>query len=102
MKSLLHLTFTLLFVQTAFNSFGQLIKLSNNTNLEYGFPLGNIGVMVSRNDSLWRTDGTAAGTYKYATNVAVDSIVGLGFFGNKIFFSGRDAANGSELWVTDG
>jgi ELWxxDGT repeat protein len=82
----------------------QVTKLSNNTNLETAIPLGSIAVLISRTDSsLWRTDGTSAGTFKYASNVKVangtasDMIV----LGNKLYFAGVDA-NGTELWVTDG
>lgn len=101
MKSFLHkLPFLCLFF-VAFGSRAQVTKLSNNTNLEIAIPLGNFAVLISRSDSLWRTDGTPAGTFKYATNVAVSSTFDYVVLGNKIYFSGVDA-NGTELWVTDG
>src|SRR5437868_13039547 len=79
----------------------QVTKLSNNTNLEQGIALGSIGVMLSDMDSLWKTDGTAAGTMKYVNNVSAPS-ANLAILNNKIYFAGTDAANGEELWVTDG
>ncbi len=80
----------------------QVTKLFNNNNIEYGIPLGGIGVLLSTNDSLWRTDGTPAGTYKYATNVSVDSNSSVAILAGKIYFTGVTSANGYELWVTDG
>ena len=80
----------------------QVTKLSNNSNLETGIPLGNIAVLISENDSLWRTDGTSIGTFKYATNVSADSPYTFAILSNKIYFTGVNAANGKELWVTDG
>lgn len=101
MKPNLH--FSTLFVLITFvvTATAQVTKLSNNSNLDDGVPLGSIGVMVTASDSLWKTDGTAAGTMKYVNNVAAtggDRFV----FNNKIYFPGTDAANGEELWVTDG
>jgi len=98
-----NLRLSILFVLTAFVFTGtaQVTKLSNNSNLEEGFPLGSIGVMISATDSLWKTDATAVGTMKYANNVSTPSRE-LAFFNNKIYFAGTDAANGEELWVTDG
>lgn len=55
---------------------------------------------VSSVVDLWRTDGTAAGTVKFATGVP-----GFGFpvaWGGRVFYTGRTSAEGSELWVTDG
>jgi ELWxxDGT repeat protein len=55
--------------------------------------------------SLWKTDGTAAGTTKikdfmYDPNVQyVDSLKTMG---NKMYFFGSDGTTGAELWVSDG
>jgi len=105
MKHTLHL-----FILTAlvfFATFGtaQITKLSNNTNIEFGLPLGSIGVFVDSSRALWRTDGTAAGTVQFATTlVRVDSgnVFNTPILNGKIYFTGINATNGSELWVTDG
>lgn len=53
---------------------------------------------------LWRTDGTAAGTFQ-VTNFADTSRIGPGWFtpcNNKMFFLTTDNWNRENLWVTDG
>jgi ELWxxDGT repeat protein len=49
------------------------------------------------NDALWRTDGTAAGTFAVASNPEQ-----MHAAGNHLFFIASTAAHGRELWVTDG
>ncbi len=47
---------------------------------------------------LWRTDGTAAGTFKLA-----DAMFGLREFRGRVYFANRPTGAGdSELWVTNG
>lgn len=48
-------------------------------------------------DALWRTDGTAAGTYAIASNVQQ-----LHATPSRLFFVADSSAFGAELWVTDG
>jgi len=48
---------------------------------------------------LWRTDGTAAGTWKF-TGFTYSSI--LGTLGNLLFFVAHAPTSGFELWRTDG
>lgn len=91
------------FLQFSFTGRAQVTKLSNNTNLEVAIPLSNVAVLVSASDSLWRTDGTQAGTVKYTSKVAFDTArIHYAILGNKIYFAGTTAASGIELWVTDG
>ena len=56
--------------------------------------------------SLWRTNGTAAGTYAVAVPGADGfSPASPAFYtarGGHVLFAGRDAAHGVELWRTDG
>ena len=58
---------------------------------------------------LWRTDGTALGTY--LVRDICPGACGIEHFytldtiataGSLVFFSGNDGVHGSELWVTDG
>jgi len=55
-------------------------------------------------DQIWRTDGTAAGTFLVAA-VSRPNAATLETFpalGGKVYFQGFDAEHGSEPWVTDG
>lgn len=57
--------------------------------------------------ALWKTDGTAAGTFVVKdiatpTSFAVFSIDNMTKFNNQIFFTADDGINGPELWKSDG
>jgi ELWxxDGT repeat protein len=96
---------TLLVILSSFcyhQTSAQVTLLSNNTNLATGFVLNDKALLISKEDSLWVTNGSAAGTVQLTNAVSyVDS--GGGFIlGGKYFFSGKNAANGIELWATDG
>lgn len=89
----------------------QATRLSNNTDLQIGFPISSTkaiftqAVDPSAQDTrynLWVTDGTVAGTVQLAIPATLESADALGFWNNKLYFSGYTAANGAELWVTDG
>ncbi|MEZ5967048.1 MAG: PKD domain-containing protein [Planctomycetota bacterium] len=54
---------------------------------------------------LWRTDGTAAGTVQVADiepGPGSSSPTGLTVVGSQLFFAATTAADGQELWKTDG
>lgn len=60
---------------------------------------------------LWRTDGTAAGTYivkdVYAGagsgfQASIQTVAPIAVVGNTLFFAGTSATAGAELWKTDG
>jgi ELWxxDGT repeat protein len=54
---------------------------------------------------LWRSDGTAAGTYlvkDIEAGAGSSSPSGLTVVGSTLFFAAWDAVNGRELWKTDG
>lgn len=50
--------------------------------------------------ALWTSDGTVVGTH--AVSSAVTIVRGLTAVGDQLFFAGRDATAGEELWVSDG
>ncbi|QEC68510.1 T9SS type A sorting domain-containing protein [Panacibacter ginsenosidivorans] len=100
MKHTLHFFLFVLVFTTVVNA--QVTKLANNNNIQTGFALGSTGILIDNNDSLWKTDGTAAGTSLYAHNVRVNTESGFAILNNKLYFSGTNAADGVELWVTDG
>ncbi len=54
---------------------------------------------------LWRTDGTAGGTYRL-TDLCPGRCDGggeaLGFFHGSLYFLGNDSEHGTEIWRTDG
>ena len=55
-----------------------------------------------RNAGLWVTDGTQAGTRRVSdVSLRFTFLFGT-VFGDRLLFSGDDAAHGTELWVTDG
>ncbi len=66
------------------------------------------GVAAGPTDTLWQTDGTAAGTKAFVT-LPADMHVNdfspngpwLAAVGGKVYFAGNDAT-GTELWVSDG
>ena len=54
--------------------------------------------------ALWRTDGTAEGTWR-VTRALPSSGCGttsMAAFNGRVYFSGRDSAHGTELWITNG
>lgn len=86
-----------------------------NTSIEkYFTKMNGVVYFGAGNDStgaeLWRTDGTAAGTYLVKdiyTNNSQGPMFGsnpafLTTLNNKVFFSAYDDIYGRELWVTDG
>jgi ELWxxDGT repeat protein len=57
---------------------------------------------VSQGFTLWRTDGTAAGTVNVSRDVQPASRNVATLSGNRVLFGGASAATGVELWVTNG
>lgn len=102
MKQHLRIIGLIFLIFSAIKTQAQLTNLSNNTNIRFGIPLGNIGVMADKNGALWRTNGTSGGTVIYTSKVLLDSTAYPVVLNNKIYFSGITAASGKELWVTDG
>jgi len=100
MKHTLHSVLMITSLSAVLVSSAQVTKLSNNTNISEGIGLSTVGVMIDDNDSLWKTNGSPGGTSKLTDKV---SIIGDWLaLNDKIYFVGTDAANGVELWVTDG
>lgn len=52
--------------------------------------------------ALWRSDGTAPGTFAVRDFGADSSVESLTVVGNRLFFIASEPAHGAELWVTDG
>ncbi len=73
-------------------------------------PASNVLMFVAQNgtqgDELWRTDGTAAGTFQVKDirpGAFGSDIHQLTPVGNRLVFSARvSTTNGTDLWVTDG
>jgi len=59
------------------------------------------GTTVAGGSTLWRSDGTEAGTYQLA-NVVTSALTKNGIVGSTLYFAGTTTANGRELWKTDG
>lgn len=103
MKHLLHTVFLLLLTFVIQTTRAQVTKLSNNNNIQFGLALNGKFVMTDKDGGLWVTDGTAANTKKFTTKVTMNSDSGsAAIVGNKLYFSGKTVAGGTELWVTDG
>ncbi len=79
----------------------QVTLLSNNTNLDRGIVVNGKAILLAANDSIWTTDGTAAGTLRLVTNVkSADS--GVVVLNNQLYFTGVTSGSGAELWKSDG
>jgi ELWxxDGT repeat protein len=64
--------------------------------------LNDKALLLPKDDSIWVTNGTAAGTVKLVNTVSYVDSGGGQIFKGKFFFSGLNTASGGELWVTDG
>ncbi|HTQ80905.1 MAG TPA: ELWxxDGT repeat protein [Thermoanaerobaculia bacterium] len=74
------------------------------TSADLGGALYFAGSDPAHGNEVWRSDGTAAGTYR-VTDVCpgrCDANPALGVVGNQLYFAADDGSFGSELWVTDG
>lgn len=107
MKSFIYKFLLSMCLSTMLFANAQVTKLSNNTDLDRMVSLGKTAVLISASDSLWRTDGTPAGTYKLAVDVrmAYSSRYSRQYqyivWKDKLYFAGVTNI-GIELWVTDG
>ena len=99
MKTLLRAAACLFLFLITKNIDAQVTQLSNNTNIRESITLGNKALLETDKDSIWVTDGTAAGTFKLRNDVATtgEAVV----YKNKIYAGGITAAKGAELWVSD-
>ncbi len=56
------------------------------------------GLLFTANDALWRSDGTAAGTFSLGGRLVSD----LTYYQDLLFFTSRDVDKKWHLWVSDG
>ena len=113
MKNQIYLCLLVLFCGNTFAQYPTLLK-DLNTVGGYGYPnnfktSNNIMYFTHDDDvhgkELWRTDGSAAGTYLVKDiNVGYDesSISNLFDFNGVLYFSAYTVASGRELWKSDG
>ena len=83
----------------------------NIQNQQHFAVMNNVAYFATKDDSngeeLWRSDGTAAGTYLVKDINPGESSSGIGniiLSGNEIFFSADSSSNytGSKIWKSDG
>src|SRR6185295_12275743 len=73
--------------------------------VEHGGVLYFSGQDPQHGRELWRSDGTAEGTYVLADLCPGRCDGGghaLGFFAGSLYFLGNDSEHGTEIWRTDG
>ncbi len=101
MKTQLRLSLSLLLALILQLSYGQTTLVSGNTNLHIGFVLPT-GVPILQNETgqLYTTDGVSA-TLITSMVKRYDSASAV-VYKNKLYFTGVNADNDVELWVTDG
>jgi ELWxxDGT repeat protein len=79
--------------------------LSIGTPVVIGAQAFFTGTTVAEGTELWRTDGTAAGTYLVKdifVGTTSSSITSLTNFNGTLFFAANNSTNGIELWKSDG
>ncbi|CAN5891254.1 hypothetical protein BH11VER1_BH11VER1_00780 [soil metagenome] len=79
--------------------------LSASTPVVVGSQAFFSGTTTNEGAELWRTDGTAAGTFlvkDITTGTSGSSLSGLTNFNGKLFFSATTPGYGAELWTSDG
>jgi len=88
---------------------GDLETLPDSSDPANFVELGGIAYFTAADgahgNELWRSDGTAAGTWMIRDvqpGSRGSSISGLVAVGGKVFFSANDGVNGQELWASDG
>lgn len=100
MKNFYSILFSLVLATFTSGLFGQAIQLDDNHSLS-GFPFnGKLFLRSDRDSTFWESNGTAASTVQFST-VKSDN-VGYTIFNNLVYFAGMNAANGTELWSTNG
>ncbi len=87
MKKIVLNLFVILLIAGFQQALSQVTLLSNNTNLTSGFVLNGKGLLFSEEDSLWVTNGTAAGTVKLVNNVSYVDTAGGALLNNKFYFT---------------
>lgn len=84
------------------NLHAQVTRINNNNSLQPIVLLNNnLALAVSATDqTLWKTDGTLAGTTQLSSTIEFDGYGGI--LNGKYIFEGSTATTGWELYITDG
>lgn len=79
-------------------------RLSNNTSYGWGFALTNNIIMLRSEISktIWAYNISLNSFTQLSTDVLVDGDYLYGIMGGKLYFAGRTAGEGIELWTSDG
>lgn len=82
----------------------QVARLSNNTSYDWGFALTDNIIMLRSEISktIWAYNISGNSFTQLSAAVTVDGDYGYGVLNGKLYFAGKTAAEGIELWVTDG
>jgi ELWxxDGT repeat protein len=94
---------------------GQCCSVANGTGTLAGANVTNVAVTCTAlyfsaddgasGEELWKTDGTAAGTFRVkdiSPGAGASQPFGMTAFNGALYFAASDGVSGSELWKTDG
>ncbi len=96
------LLISLLCLTLCYTGFAQVTQINSNKSLQpiYTFSSTKTLLYSDLDSSLWVTDGTLNGTIQLSTSIFYDDAAGV--LNGKLVFSGHSAANGNEIFSTDG
>ncbi len=104
MQKIYAVIFTAVLAACVNASNAQVNILYSASNVQGGITLGNKVLFIDNTGSAGASDGTADGTSIIITQATVNILLNEAntAWNNKFYFVGNDAANGNELWITDG
>jgi ELWxxDGT repeat protein len=82
----------------------QVTRLSNNTSYDWGFALTNTKIMLRSgiDKTILAYDIPGNSFTQLSSTVSVEADYQFGVLNGKLYFAGKTAAEGIELWVSDG